>query len=82
MNAFFAGIGKALSIWPQTDYEQFMPRIRPTTEAWYTNQERVSSNLKKIEQSYPELLQVKTSMLSNRNFGRVEAEVIHDRKKT
>ncbi|MDW1615071.1 hypothetical protein R7D96_13135 [Vibrio sp. Vb2853] len=59
MNAFLAGIGKALAIWPRTDYEQFIPQVRPTTEAWYKTQAMVHENWVKIETNHPEIKRVK-----------------------
>lgn len=55
MSTFLAGIGKALAIWPRTDYEQFIPQMRPTTEAWNKTQALVHENWVKIEVNHPEL---------------------------
>lgn len=45
MNAFIASIGKALNVWPQTDYEEFIPKVMPTTEAWYRTQLSINARL-------------------------------------
>lgn len=58
MNAFLAGIGKALAIWPRTDYEQLIPQVRPTTEAWLRTQALVHENWVKIETNHPEIKRV------------------------
>ncbi|GLT18032.1 hypothetical protein GCM10007938_18100 [Vibrio zhanjiangensis] len=55
MNAFLAGIGKALSVWPNTDYDHFVPKVRPTVRAWTRAQGQISENWSKIEASYSEV---------------------------
>ncbi len=74
MNAILAGLGKALAIWPNTDYEQFIPQVRPTTEAWLRTEARICENLMKIETSHPELQKVKVN-LYKRSSAAVLAEL-------
>lgn len=42
MNAILAGIGKSLSIWPDTDYRKLLPKNNSTERAWA----KVGSNLR------------------------------------
>ncbi len=59
MNAFLAGIGKALSVWPNTDYDHFIPKVRPTVRAWTRAQGQISENWVKIESNHPEFQALK-----------------------
>lgn len=34
MSAFLEGMSKSFCIWPKTDYNKFIPKSSPSTEAW------------------------------------------------
>lgn len=47
MNAFLTGIGKTLSIWPDTDYLSLFSKKGPTQEAWENVGKSIVNSLRK-----------------------------------
>lgn len=45
MSAFLSGIGKALAIWPNTDYNSLIPKTNPTEEAWKATGQALTNSM-------------------------------------
>lgn len=60
MNSILQGIGKAMSIWPDEDYEQFVPKRRASESAWLRMADTMNKTICQIEETHPELVQVKS----------------------
>lgn len=69
-NYLVAGVGRSISIWPDEDYNQFVPTVRPSAQAWLNISAQMSSALKTLEKQHPELEKVKQTYKQSISYDR------------